>query len=257
MKIISIGWGTQSFALAAMAALGEIETVDYAIHADTTHESILTYQFSKRWSGWLEERGVKIITVSPDRSDPLDNGYGVHDVPYYTVKLGQYGQGKRQCTSQWKVIPIRRWVSAELKHRGLSKTPGSVEQWIGISMDEYRRMKDSDVKYISNRWPLIERRMTRRDCIAWLEAHHLEVPPRSACTFCPYHSTAEWRLIRSTPDDWQEAINVDRAIRKLRPPYDLFVHPARKPLDEVDFRTAEEKGQMSLWDEECSGMCGV
>ena len=50
MKVISLGWGVQSFTLAAMVALGELEPVDYAIHADTTHESILTYRFAEKWT---------------------------------------------------------------------------------------------------------------------------------------------------------------------------------------------------------------
>ena len=65
MKAISLGWGVQSFPLAAMAALGELESVDVAIHADTTHESKLTYEFAARWTPWLEERGVRVVTVSP------------------------------------------------------------------------------------------------------------------------------------------------------------------------------------------------
>ena len=36
MKILSLGWGVQSFTLAAMAALDEIEKPAAAIHADTT-----------------------------------------------------------------------------------------------------------------------------------------------------------------------------------------------------------------------------
>ena len=259
MKIISLGWGVQSFTMAAMVALGELEPVDYAIHADTTHESVLTYSFAKRWTGWLEDREVNIVTVKPERANPLDNGYGVHDVPFYSIDHhnGKRGQGKRQCTLEWKIIPMRRWIAAELKRRGLKKTPGIVQQWIGISLDEYRRMKDNDVKYIDNRWPLIEMKMTRASCIEWLTSHNLEVPPRSACTFCPFHSSKEWRQIKNTPEDWKEAVEVDLAIRKVRPSYDIFVHPARKPLDEIDFRTAEEKGQLSLWDQECEGICGI
>ena len=61
----------------------------------------------------------------------------------------------------------------------------------------------------------------------------------------------------NTPEDRKEAVDVDEAIRKAHPPYDLFVHPSRKPLVDVDFRTAEEKGQLSLWDQECEGICGV
>ena len=57
--------------------------------------------------------------------------------------------------------------------------------------------------------------------------------------------------------DWQEAVMVDEAIRKARPPYDLFVHPSRQPLALVDLSTPEDNGQMVLWDAECSGICGV
>ena len=36
-----------------------------------------------------------------------------------------------------------------------------------------------------------------------------------------------------------------------------FVHRSRKPLAEVDFRTAEEAGQINMFGNECEGMCGV
>lgn len=42
-RAISLGWGWQSYCLAVMAALGDIEPVDAAIHADTTHERSATY----------------------------------------------------------------------------------------------------------------------------------------------------------------------------------------------------------------------
>lgn len=245
MKIISLGWGIQSFTLAAMVALGELESIDAAIHADTTHESKLTYEFSERWMSWLEEHKMQIVTLSANDPGVIRRG-GV-SIPAYTTASGWL---HRNCTDDWKRTPIRRWLQA-------NRNGESVEQWLGISLDEFQRMKPSDVKYITHRWPLIEKRMTRQDCIVWLDKHGLEVPPKSACTFCPYHSTAEWRRIKATPEDWQEAVEVDRAIRKARPPYDLFVHPSRKPLEDVDLRTAEEKGQMSLWDNECSGICGV
>lgn len=250
MKIISLGWGIQSTTLAAMVALGELEPVDAAIHADTTHESKLTYEFAARWTGWLEERGVRVVTTKPSSNAKLLAARNIN-IPTYTssVNLGD-GQLMRQCTNRWKIQPIRRWLQA-------NRNGQPVEQWLGISLDEFQRMKPSDVKYITTRWPLIERKMTRADCINWLARHGLEVPPKSACTFCPYHNTAEWRRIKQTPEDWREAVDVDNAIRKARPPYDLFVHPSRKPLEEVDLRTETEKGQLSLWENECSGICGV
>lgn len=258
LRTISLGWGVQSFTLAAMTAIGELDPVDFVIHADTQHESQLTYEFAERWTIWLNEHGVNVITVKPDRSNPLDNGYGQTSAPFYTLDTnGNKGQGKRQCTTDWKVIPIRRYISSELKRRNLSKTPGIVEQWIGISLDEYQRMRDNDVKYIVNRWPLIERNMTRRDCEKWLQRHDLDIPPKSSCTFCPYHSASEWRRIKSIQADFDEAVVVDNAIRKIHSPFRKFVHPSMEPLIDIDFRTIEEKGQLSLWNDECYGICGV
>jgi 3'-phosphoadenosine 5'-phosphosulfate sulfotransferase (PAPS reductase)/FAD synthetase len=250
MKIISLGWGVQSFTLAAMSALGELPKVDYAIHADTTHESQLTYEFAQKWTLWLEERGVKAVTVKPDNAEIINKWGGV-SIPIYTASLNKGdGQTQRQCTSDWKIVTMRRWFQANR-----NKEP--IEQWIGISIDEFQRMKDSDVKYIKHVWPLIDLHMTRNDCKKWLTENGIEIPPRSACTFCPFHNTEEWRRIKTIEHDWNEALLVDNAIRKVRPLLESFLHPSRKPLDEVDFRTAEEKGQLSLWDNECTGMCGV
>lgn len=248
LKVISLGWGIQSFTLAAMSALGEIEKVSLAIHADTTHERSATYAFANKYTQWLAERGVEVLTTQPD--DIRLGEKSVVDIPAFTVSRKGKGQLRRQCTFDWKIAPIRRQLQA-IRH----KEP--VELWLGISTDEALRMKPSDVKYITNRWPLIELGMSRKDCGVWLENHGLEIPSRSACVFCPYHDTQEWRDLQNSPDDFQKAIRVDEVIRDLRPPYPLYVHPARVPLDQVDLRTETEKGQMSLWDDECEGLCGV
>ena len=67
MRVISLGWGIQSWALAAMSALGKLPPVDAAIHADTTYERAETYEFAARWTPWLEERGVRVVTVNGGR----------------------------------------------------------------------------------------------------------------------------------------------------------------------------------------------
>jgi len=247
---ISLGWGVQSFTMVAMSALGELPPVDVAIHADTRHERSDTYRFAARWSGWLEDRGVRIVTVSNPQPNSGLTGPQT-DIPAFTFNGKTNGQLRRQCTGSWKIEPMRRWLQA-------NRNGDQVEQWIGISTDEFQRIRTSDVKYITNRYPLIEMRMSRRDCVRWLVRQGLDVPPKSACVFCPYHNWREWHEIYvSGNGDWEKAIGVDKAIRKARPPFDLFVHLARIPLEQVDLRTPEEKGQLSLWQDECTGVCGV
>jgi len=247
-----LGWGVQSFTLAAMAALGEIDRIDYAVHADTHHESAMTYQFAERWTGWLDIRGIKVVTVDNGENEIITNRVGGEIfIPSFTnTPSSNGGQLRRQCTQRWKIAPLRRWLQT-------NRNGAPVEMWIGISTDEALRMKPSDVKYITHRWPLIELGMSRKDCIKFLETHRLETPSKSACVFCPYHNTYEWRKTKEIKKDWDKAVAIDERIRNVRPPYDLFVHPSRKPLVSVDLRTEEQKGQMRLWDEECTGLCGV
>lgn len=251
LKIISLGWGVQSWTIAAMVALGELPPVNYAVHADTTHEASWTYDFAKKHTPWLEAHGMKVVTVKPDpkKMQAFDEYKGVF-IPAYTFSKEGAGQLRRQCTGDWKIAPMRRFFQNVREGK-------PIELWLGITTDEIQRVKLADVKYVTNRWPLIEKDMSRNDCYTWLKDHGLDVPIRSSCTFCPYHNTATWKLIMASEPDRREGIEHDNAIRKVRPPFDLFIHPARVPLDEIDFRTAEEKGQMSLWDNECDGICGV
>lgn len=249
MKIISLGWGVQSFTLAVMSALGDLPLVDYAIHADTTHERTATYEFAKRYTPWLEERGIKVVTVI--NSATMLGKNSIVDIPAFTFVEGIKGMTRRQCTGAWKIVPMRRMIQQ-------LRNGQPVEQWLGISLDEVQRMKESNVKYITHRWPLIENRMSRHDCKLYLEKHGIEIPPRSACVFCPFHSRTEWRDIRdNAPEDWTKAVQVDAQIRKARPPYDLFVNVQRKPLNECDLDNEIDKGQLSLWDNECEGICGI
>ena len=259
LRVISLGWGVQSFALAAMSALGELPPVDAAIHADTTHERSETYVFAKRWTPWLEERGVKVITVNDKvAANKIFGDSGQVFLPLYAVNnaTGKRGVLRRSCTHRWKVVPIRRWVSEELKRRGLKKTPSIVKTEIGITLDEWSRMKDSNVKYIANAYPFMEMNppMNRHAVMKWLLERDLEIPVKSSCTFCPYHSYAAWKEISKCDENWAGALEMDEIIRHKRPGYQCFLTHGMVPLTELDFNNKYQ--QMELWDEdECTGMC--
>ena len=248
MKVISLGWGVQSWTLAAMVALGEIEPVDYAVHSDTTWEMSYTYEFAKQWTPWLEERGVRVRTVSGEY--PIINKWGKTFPPFYTFNKGKNAQMFRQCTDNWKIKPIRRFEASILKERGLKKTPGIIEQWLGITYDEVFRAKDSNAKYIKHIFPFLDMGWKRNDCLRWLRDHDLPSPGKSTCTFCPYHNKRLWEQMKiENGMDWQQAIDVDNIIRDKCPPEPLFVHPARVPLPEA-VKIPEDEGyvQPELFD---------
>lgn len=257
MRVISLGWGVQSFALAAMSALSVLPPVDAALHADTTYERYETYDFAKRWTPWLEDHGIPVVTVK-DHLAPYDIVKPDRPVIICAFTLenetGKRGMLRRSCTQRMKIAPMRRWVQA---HRNGAQ----VEKWMGITLDEIERMRgDSGVKYIDLAYPFIEqldRPWTRGMAMRWLVENKLEVPVRSSCYFCPYHNRQAWRDIQlADSGDWERAIAVDEAIRHKRPGYTCYLTAERKPLVECDFRSQEEHGQLTLWEaEECSGMC--
>jgi hypothetical protein len=253
LRVISLGWGVQSFALAAMSALGELPPVDAAVHADTTHERRETYEFAERWTPWLEDRGVRVVTVNDARKTVLDRWGGMMLPAYSTWADGRpSGMMRRQCTGDWKIAPIKRWVQKNRKGK-------SVEMWIGITLDEWDRMRTSNVKYIENVYPfmdVLDRPWARGKVMRWLQENNLEIPVKSSCAFCPYHDHATWREIKlSDNGDWERALVVDRAIRDKRPGYKCYLHAQRIPLEEIDFRNEQDHGQLELWSKECSGMC--
>ena len=252
MRIVSLGWGTQSFGLAAMSALGVLPSVDVAIHADTGHEKEATYAFAHHWTPWLEERDVRVVTVQADDTAVIDRWGGV-EIPAHTMFSGRPRQLKRQCTTDWKIRPIRRWLQ---QHRHGER----VELWLGITADEAYRKSQSGVASIQNRYPFLEQRLwqgralRRLDVEKWLRKYLGDgaIPPRSSCVFCPFQTVAEWRWLRdNAPQDWQRAIAVDRAIRNARggesaPNAKLYLASACVPLEELDLSTPEERGQLPL-----------
>jgi hypothetical protein len=260
LRAISLGAGVQSTAMALMAAHGEIGPMpDCAIFADTGCEPRAVYDHL----AWLRSANVLPFPVyTVERGNLRDDllrcvERGWSDIPAFVKNPdGTVGVINRQCTKQYKVRPIRQKVRQLL---GIERRPSPsvpiAEQWIGISTDEAWRMKPSGEAWQMNRWPLIELRLHRRDCLSWLAKRGYPVPPKSACTCCPYHSDEQWRGL--APDEFAEAVSIDRAIRHSRSRGTLYLHRSCVPLDEVDFSTAEDRGQLNLFINECAGLCGT
>ena len=246
--IISLGAGVQSSTMALMAARGEITPMpEAAIFADTQWEPAEV----TRHLDWLETQlpfPVYRVTRGNLREKILTGEYS--DVPFFTDN----GLGRRQCTYQFKLRPLRKEVRS--RYKSTYKNP--LTMWIGISRDEVFRRKESNVKYIQNRWPLLDMGMRRHDCIDWFaDRYPGRALPRSACLGCPFHTDAEWRHLRDGDQtEWLQTLSDDDAIRSTRPT-NQFMHSSLKPLREADIDSLEDKGQGNLFDNECEGMCGV
>jgi hypothetical protein len=261
-RVISLGAGVQSTTLALMAAKGVIGPMpDCAIFADTGWEPKNVYDHLEKLKSSLPFP-VYIVQVSNLRDDIIkgDNGRGKRfpAVPWFT---SNGGMGMRQCTADYKITPIRKKIRELIGYRPRQRIPaGSVETWIGISTDEIQRMKDSRDKWQNHRWPLIEIRMNRQQCIKWLNENGWDAP-KSSCIGCPFHTDAMWREMKlNDPVSWYDAVEVDKAIRKngSKMKTEQYMHRSLKPLDEVDFSNPVDRGQIEFgFIQECDGMCGV
>ncbi len=256
LRILSLGAGVQSTALALMIARGDLPMVDAAIFADTGWEPEAVYRHLE----WLESvLPYPVIRVSAGnlREDTLNGvnstGQTFASIPWFLVdKRGKRRLGKRQCTKQYKLRPLQKKIVEMLGGR----PKAGAEVLIGISTNEAWRIKPSRVQYIVNAWPLIDLRMSRQGCLRWLAERQYPKAPRSACIACPFLDDDQRR--NHTPDEFADCVSVDRIIRdQFEGKGQQFMHPSCQPLDSVDFSTPAQRGQADLFLNECEGMCGL
>ena len=279
-RALSLGAGVQSSVLALLLSRGDERLAelgyprpDCAVFADTGWEpayvydhlnwlkSQLTFDLIKVSEGSLKKNVKEARTVS---------GHKFVDVPFYTVNPdGKKGMLRRQCTTHYKVRPIYREIRQRAGGQPRRRFPRGehVEMWIGISADEFLRMKPSREPWVEHRWPLVELGMSRADCVEWFQDKFPNRRlPRSACVICPYRSDENWlELKQQEPASYEEAVKFDlwlrsstkTPVRKLltgRP----YLHSARRPLASV-VAEREDNGADTVnhFNNECEGHCGV
>ncbi|QMU80603.1 hypothetical protein GXW83_28300 [Streptacidiphilus sp. PB12-B1b] len=241
-----------------LAASGRLPRLDAAIFADTGWEPAAVYRHLDRLEREVAApAGIPVLRVSSGsiREDALDPGKRFASMPLF-VRNRDGGQGmiRRQCTGEYKIKPIKRAVRGLLNCPWPQRLPRGlhVEQWIGISTDEFHRAKDADVGFMKNRFPLLDLGLSREDCQQVLRAHGFADTPKSACIGCPFHGNAQWRTLRdSSPAEWADAVAFDDAIRSGNARGnaggnqllgEAFLHRSRLPLDQapIDHVTARE-----------------
>jgi hypothetical protein len=248
-------------------------------------EAITTLRPRADGMGYWVYSGIPSFNVNPDGSD----GH-VHRQCTTSFKIEVLDRKSRVFAGRAEMLEWRRRFKAELKLYAtykkamrlarkekrpapamppdvreawnLMQDNALVTQWIGISIDEASRMKPSRHPWSVHRWPVIERGMSRTDCLTWMKRRGYPEPPRSACVYCPYHDDAEWvRLRDDEPEAFAEAVRVDKLYRELKGKAGLrgvpYIHVSRVPLDQVVFKPKQRDTTLSLFNNECEGMCGV
>ena len=174
LTVLSLGGGVQSSVMALMAGQGAFDRLpDCAIFADTRWEPPSVYEHLE----WLERQlRFPLYVVDNGRSlredvKALTNHSGSRnyvDIPVFLKgnEGEEDGIGRRQCTDNYKIRPIRRRIRELLGLKPRQQVPNgtTVELWLGISTDEAIRMRTSRDRWMVNRYPLIEAGMSRKDC---------------------------------------------------------------------------------------------
>ena len=276
LRILSLGGGTQSAALALMSATGDLPRLDHVIFADTGGERPETYHYVDYLADVLASAKIPLHTVTTGDlyADLFSESPPV--VPVNTVSPdGSDGKvGRYNCSYDYKREPITRKVKELVGDgkRGAWKQK-SVEQWIGFSLDEIGRMKpDSECRcghtvtahvdgsckrcpehraghcfdaWRTNVFPLIDLRLVRSEVIAWFARNGHPTPLASSCWFCPHSDNERWRNLKQVhPALFDKAVELDEYLRvgagpNRRKPMDatVYLHRSREPLATADLRS--------------------
>jgi hypothetical protein len=253
--VLSLGAGKQSTFMLIEALKGRFGIIpDAAVFCDLGTEPAYVYENLERLKDYcLKHFNFKIDVISKGALDTAILNYvsglsSSDNAPPFYLSAG--GILKRHCTSNFKIRPIRQYLTQHKKGR-------QVILWIGISLDEMERQKKSVIQYVKHFYPLIEKRILISEIMAYFEKSDFVTPGKSACYFCPFRSDKQWRIIKKNfPSEFQRAVDFDLKIRNF--PLltsKAYLHRQLKPLSEIDFSLSASLFPDLL--EECEGLCGL
>jgi len=258
--IVNFGGGVDSTAilvrLAQLFQAGDATArPDLVLFADVGAETPETYENVDRVSAWLVSQGLPPVTVV-SRATAIKTRS-----PYVTIlencianeTLPSEAFGFGSCSIKWKHEPMDRFLFG-------TKRKGGEDGWlarngfagqkptklIGYDATEtckgkrgsWAKVKEDAVAFM--RYPLVEWSWTREICQAEIAAAGLEVPPKSACFFCPNAKPAELEALEENhPVLFLQALAVEENARTGR-------HGLRK-VEGLWRRTRKADGRPGSW----------
>lgn len=240
MRVFSFGGGIQSVAVLALAAEGRVQYDHWLfsnVGADSENPDTLAYfevfaqPFAFRHGMHIEE--LHKTRRNGERETLLGRIRRAERSVPIPMRMSNGAPGNRQCTGDFKIGVVAKWLR---EHGATKDQPATVG--LGISTDELQRARThSKLKYELLEYPLLDLRISRNDCRAIIEAAGLPVPPKSACTFCPFQSPTQWRQLKhDKPALFEQAVEIEGFLnaRGGRLGKDLvWMTRHGKPLDQV------------------------
>lgn len=205
LRVLSIGGGVQSTVEFEQSIDPECRGEPYDIYcfSNTHSEMPSTIENIERMKALCQMHGHEFVEVD-SHLGPISD--------YYISKGVVPMPASAACTKKFKIDPIKKYLRG-LVDESLPKP--WIEMNLGITTDEAHRAKPNPTKYVLNRFPLIEKAMSRTACVNWL----LEYRPglnikKSGCFHCHYQSPKSWaKLRREHPELFARAREMEEAAR--------------------------------------------
>lgn len=224
--ILNYGGGVNSTALYFVLRKKGLP-LDEILFADTGSELPETYDTVSKFKAKMDFYGFLFTTVKSALAPSLyDYCMGKRMVP---------SRMKRDCTSKFKVAPMRKYLREKYGKQE------QFTQYIGISFEERLRMRTSDVSYAVNSYPLVDLRLDREDCLGILAKESFDNVEKSGCFFCPFTRVKGWEnLLAKHPELFAEAVKLEKNRRNLKcllssKPLELFSHDSKSQAKLTDF----------------------
>jgi hypothetical protein len=272
-NVISYGAGTQSTALILMALNGEynLPRPDFAVFSDTGGEPKFILEYFDYFQKYCKEKydfdiyktskkGVLLVEkiTSEQLKSRKGNFYTSSVPPFFTLNPdGTRGMLMRQCTGDYKTHPTNSFIKSKV-NKG-----DKINLWLEISFDERSRMRISTVKWRINKYPLVDNFINRKMAIDYVRTLNIEMPQRSSCFFCPFHSDRYWKWLRDNHrDEFINAVELERKVQSLQNTNSIlksvpFLHRSCISLDKIDFDSDTQLDMFPELIDECEGYCGI
>ena len=185
-QIASFGCGVDS-----VAGLLLNSNYDEIIFADTLDELPQTYAYLS----YFEKSGLKITKVKSKHGSLYD---------YFFKGKSQSSKYHHWCSDKFKIQPIRKYLREKY---GKKET---FEMSIFIDFSEFHRMRESDRKYIKNKYPLVEQKLNRDQLKEIIKSKGYLLPEKSGCYHCCFTTKKGWIKLRNNePELWEKTKDLE------------------------------------------------
>lgn len=244
MRVFSYGGGVQSTAVMVLASQGKVQYNHFLfsnVGEDSEHPDTLKY-FRKYALPFAEDHGLDLLVVRKYKKGEIDTirqrimGEERNiPIPAY-MNTGK--PGNRYCTISFKIRVIDRWV------RDNRSGASEFVVGLGISVDEWKRARSKEkVEVYKGLWktleyPLLDLRLSRKDCLKIIQDVGLPSPPKSSCYFCPFHTNLPWHELRQNrPDLFNDAVDIEKRLQEKRMALwgkdEVWLHRKLIPLEQA------------------------